>query len=52
MGFNISIRMSMEYDHILDILIYIWTSLKVLTYIRDRPRMCKRSFFKRITYPS
>ena len=41
----------MRYEHLMDILTYIWTSLNILTYLRDRLRMCKGSLFKRITYP-
>ena len=43
---------SIRYDHIVDILTYIWTSLEILTYARDLPSMCKSSAFQRITYPS
>ena len=32
-------RMSMGYDHIAYMLNYIWTSLEILTYTRDMPRI-------------
>ena len=36
---NTYIRLSLGYDHIIDILTYIWVYLNILTNIRDGPRM-------------